>query len=29
LVFDSNGKLFGTTYSGGSVQRGTVFKITP
>jgi uncharacterized repeat protein (TIGR03803 family) len=29
LVFDSNGKLWGTTYSGGTPQRGTVFKITP
>jgi uncharacterized repeat protein (TIGR03803 family) len=29
LVFDSSGKLYGTTYGGGTPQRGTVFKITP
>lgn len=29
LLMDSSGKLYGTTYGGGSPQRGTVFKIAP
>ena len=27
LVQDSDGTLFGTTYSGGSSKKGTVFKL--
>ncbi|HEV8046874.1 MAG TPA: choice-of-anchor tandem repeat GloVer-containing protein [Terriglobales bacterium] len=26
---DANGNLYGTTYSGGSANKGTVFKVTP
>jgi uncharacterized repeat protein (TIGR03803 family) len=29
LLMDSAGKVYGTTYGGGSSQKGTVFKITP
>jgi uncharacterized repeat protein (TIGR03803 family) len=29
LVQDANGNLYGTTYTGGSNNAGTVFKITP
>lgn len=29
LTTDSSGNLYGTTYSGGAHNRGTVFKITP
>jgi uncharacterized repeat protein (TIGR03803 family) len=29
LVADAKGNLYGTTYSGGAKDRGTVFKITP
>ncbi len=29
LVVDSNGLLYGTTYSGGSANVGTVFTLTP
>lgn len=29
LIFDRNGNLYGTTYSGGSSDDGTVFKLTP
>ena len=29
LVADSSGNLYGTTYYGGTHNRGTVFKITP
>jgi uncharacterized repeat protein (TIGR03803 family) len=29
LIGDSTGALYGTTYYGGSVQQGTVFKLTP
>ena len=28
LVFDSAGNIYGTTYSGGTFVRGTVFKLT-
>jgi uncharacterized repeat protein (TIGR03803 family) len=28
-VFDSAGNLYGTTYSGGSVNGGVVFELTP
>jgi uncharacterized repeat protein (TIGR03803 family) len=28
LIADASGNLYGTTYSGGGVNRGTVFKIT-
>ncbi|HEX4081018.1 MAG TPA: choice-of-anchor tandem repeat GloVer-containing protein [Rhizomicrobium sp.] len=29
LVADAKGNLYGTTYNGGTEDRGTVFKITP
>ncbi len=29
LVQDAGGNLYGTAYSGGSYNRGTVFKVTP
>ena len=29
LVADAKGNLYGTTYSGGTENRGTVFKVTP
>jgi uncharacterized repeat protein (TIGR03803 family) len=29
LVFDQEGKLYGTTYWGGAYGSGTVFKLTP
>lgn len=29
VIFDSNGNLFGTTYSGGLYGFGNVFKLTP
>jgi uncharacterized repeat protein (TIGR03803 family) len=29
LVSDSSGNLYGTTFAGGSNDRGTVFKVTP
>ena len=29
MIFDRNGNLYGTTYSGGSSDDGTVFKLTP
>lgn len=29
IVFDSNGNLYGTTYSGGSGFYGTVFELSP
>jgi uncharacterized repeat protein (TIGR03803 family) len=29
LIFDAQGALYGTTYGGGSVGGGTVFKLTP
>jgi len=29
LVFDSKGNLYGTTYSGGTLDDGTVFELTP
>lgn len=29
LIFDAAGNLYGTTYSGGSLGFGTVFKMTP
>ncbi len=29
LIFDGNGNLYGTTYSGGKYYYGTVFEITP
>jgi uncharacterized repeat protein (TIGR03803 family) len=29
LAQDANGNLYGTTYSGGSANTGTIFKITP
>jgi uncharacterized repeat protein (TIGR03803 family) len=29
LVFDSSGKLYGTTYNGGLFSSGVVFKLTP
>ena len=29
VVFDVNGNLYGTTYGGGSHDRGNVFKLTP
>jgi len=29
LIFDAAGNLYGTTYNGGSGNRGTVFKLTP
>jgi uncharacterized repeat protein (TIGR03803 family) len=29
LVFDSTGSLYGTTWAGGSIDSGTVFKLTP
>lgn len=29
LVFDKNDNLYGTTYYGGPLQDGTVFKLTP
>ena len=29
LIIDSAGNLYGTTYSGGSSNQGTVFKIAP
>jgi uncharacterized repeat protein (TIGR03803 family) len=29
LIFDSRGNLYGTTYSGGTHQGGTVFELSP
>jgi uncharacterized repeat protein (TIGR03803 family) len=29
LIFDNSGKLYGTTFIGGSNNAGTVFKVTP
>jgi uncharacterized repeat protein (TIGR03803 family) len=29
LIFDAEGNLYGTTYSGGAHGSGTVFKVTP
>ena len=29
LIFDASGKLYGTTEIGGSLKRGTVFRLTP
>jgi uncharacterized repeat protein (TIGR03803 family) len=29
LIFDSAGNLYGTTFTGGSFSRGTVFELTP
>jgi uncharacterized repeat protein (TIGR03803 family) len=29
LILDANGNLYGTTYSGGSSNHGTVFKVAP
>jgi uncharacterized repeat protein (TIGR03803 family) len=29
VVFDSQGNLYGTTYSGGAFNNGTVFELTP
>ena len=29
LVFDKSGNLYGTTYNGGTNNRGTVLKVTP
>ena len=29
IAFDSSGNLYGTTTSGGSYQKGTVFELTP
>jgi uncharacterized repeat protein (TIGR03803 family) len=29
LIFDSSGALYGTTRTGGTVDKGTVFKLTP
>jgi len=29
LIFDSSGNLYGTTYSGGTGNGGTVFELTP
>jgi uncharacterized repeat protein (TIGR03803 family) len=29
LIADSSGTIYGTTYYGGSIQQGTVFKLTP
>lgn len=29
LIIDSSGNLYGTTYSGGAYNQGTVFKIAP
>ena len=29
LAFDSKGALYGTTYFGGTLGFGTVFKLTP
>ncbi len=29
LIFDQNGALYGTTYDGGALHQGTVFKLTP
>ena len=29
LTFDSNGALYGTTYFGGTLGFGTVFKLAP
>src|ERR1700727_1066473 len=29
VVFDSNGNLYGTTYSGGAYNKGVVFELTP
>jgi uncharacterized repeat protein (TIGR03803 family) len=29
LIFDQAGNLYGTTYAGGALDQGTVFKLTP
>src|SRR5271163_452195 len=29
LIFDASGDLYGTTYSGGAYNVGTVFELTP
>jgi uncharacterized repeat protein (TIGR03803 family) len=29
LIFDQAGSLYGTTYNGGAINGGTVFKLTP
>jgi uncharacterized repeat protein (TIGR03803 family) len=29
LVFDGTGNLYGTTFSGGTANQGTVFELTP
>jgi uncharacterized repeat protein (TIGR03803 family) len=29
LVIDAQGNLYGTTFGGGTLSKGTVFKLTP
>jgi len=29
LIFDATGNLYGTTFSGGAYEKGTVFQLTP
>ena len=29
LIFDQAGNLYGTTYNGGAINGGTVFRLTP